>query len=61
LDTEFTDFIDCDLISVGMVSEDGQHEFYVERSDYQTQWCNQFVRSAVLPQLGKAGPALDRS
>jgi hypothetical protein len=60
LDTEFTDFIDCDLISIGMVSEDGKYEFYVERSDYLAQWCNQFVRAAVLPQLDKAGPALNR-
>lgn len=61
LDTEFTDFIDCELISIGMISEDGQREFYAERSDYQAQWCNQFVHAAVLPQLGKVGPALDRA
>jgi hypothetical protein len=30
-DTEFTDFIDCDLISIGLVSEDGKSEFYAER------------------------------
>lgn len=60
LDTEFTDFIDCDLISIGMVSEDGKYELYEERSDFCTAWCNQFVRAAVLPQLGKAAPALDR-
>jgi len=33
LDTEFTDFIDCELISIGMVSEDGQHAFYAEVLD----------------------------
>lgn len=60
LDTEYTDAIDCDLISVGMVSEDGQHELYAERSDYRTEWCNSFVHAAVVPQLGGAGPALDR-
>jgi len=60
LDTEFTDFIDCDLISLGMVSEDGQHELYGERSDYRAEWCNSFVHAAVLPQLGGAGPAFDR-
>src|SRR5471030_2296502 len=60
LDTEFTDFIDCDLISIGMVSEDGQHELYLERSDYRAEWCNSFVHAAVLPQLGGAGPAFDR-
>lgn len=61
IDTEFTDFIDCDLISIGMVSEDGQYELYLERSDYQTERCNSFVQAAVLPQLGVAGQALDRS
>ncbi len=40
LDTEFTDFIDCDLISIGMVSEDGRHFFYAEREDYQRDWTN---------------------
>jgi len=53
LDTEFTDFIDCELISIGMVSEDGTHEFYAERTDYPDDWCSDFVREAVLPQLGK--------
>ena len=61
LDTEFTDFIDCELISIGMISEDGQHELYLERSDYPDNWCNSFVRVAVLPQLGRAGPAVTRA
>lgn len=60
LDTEFTDSLDCDLISIGMVSENGQFEFYVERSDYRTDWCNSFVHAAVVPQLGRSGPALNR-
>ena len=60
LDTEYTDSLNCDLISIGMVSEDGPHELYLERSDYVTQWCNSFVHAAVLPLLGKSGPALDR-
>lgn len=60
LDTEFTDFIDCELISIGMVSEDGQHELYLERADYPLGWCNSFARAAVLPQLGQAQPALNR-
>ena len=53
LDTEFTDFIDCELVSIGMVSEDGQHEFYAERTDYTDGWCNNFVREGVLPLLGR--------
>lgn len=59
LDTEYTDFIDCDLISIGLVSEDGQHELYLERSDYERAWCNDFVRAAVLPLL--TGPAVDQA
>lgn len=61
LDTEFTDFLNCELISIGMVSEDGQYELYLERVDYPLEWCNQFVRAAVLPQLGQAEPALNRA
>lgn len=53
LDCEFTDFIDCELISIGIVSADGQHEFYAERNDYTDAWCNAFVREAVLPYLGQ--------
>lgn len=52
LDTEFTDFVDCELISIGMVSEDGQHVFYAERSDYRRDWESDFVQMAVLPHLG---------
>lgn len=51
LDTEFTDFIDCQLISIGIVTEDGR-EFYAERTDYNQSACGSFVRAAVLPQLG---------
>lgn len=60
LDTEYTDALDCDLISIGMISEDGEFVLYAERSDYCADWCNSFVHAAVLPQLGHAGPALDR-
>lgn len=58
LDCEFTDFIDCELISIGMVSEDGQHELYLERTDNADSWCNNFVREAVLPHLGKLPDAV---
>jgi len=60
LDTEFTDLLDCDLISIGMVSLDGEHSLYLERSDYQADWCSGFVRAAVLPQLGHSS-AVDRA
>lgn len=49
LDTEFTDFIDCRLISLGIVGSDGS-EFYGE-TDFELRACSEFVRAAVLPQL----------
>jgi hypothetical protein len=52
VDTEFTDFIDCDLISITLVADDGR-EFYGERSDYDDVSCTAFVREAVIPQLGR--------
>lgn len=53
LDCEFTDFQDCELLSIGIVSEDGKHEFYAERTDYMESRCNHFVREAVLPLMGQ--------
>ncbi len=53
LDTEFTDFIDIELISIGLVSEDGRRTFYAERSDYRREASCDFVRHAVEPLLGK--------
>ncbi|WER45596.1 3'-5' exoribonuclease [Cupriavidus sp. WKF15] len=52
VDCEFTDFICCELISIALVSETGD-EFYGERSDFDLSVCSEFVREAVLPQLGK--------
>ncbi|WP_409934717.1 hypothetical protein [Paraburkholderia sp. BCC1884] len=40
------------MISVGLVADDGR-EFYGERSDYDQASCNEFVRAAVLSQLGQ--------
>lgn len=51
LDTEFTDFVRPDLISIALVSEDGR-EFYAERTDYREDDCSDFVRETVLPLLG---------
>ena len=52
VDCEFTDFIDCDLVSLALVANDGR-EFYGERSDFEQASCSAFVREAVLPQLGQ--------
>jgi len=49
-DTEFTDFKDMDLISIGIVSQH-LHEFYAENSEYNKTWCNDFVKSEVLTKL----------
>jgi hypothetical protein len=51
IDTEFTDFIDCHLISLGMAAESGE-DFYAE-VPYPDKACSQFVREAVIPLLGK--------
>lgn len=59
LDTEFTDFVRPDLISIGLVAEDGR-EFYAERTDYRRAECNDFVRATVLPLLGRVPGAACR-
>ncbi|MBC3862433.1 3'-5' exoribonuclease [Undibacterium jejuense] len=51
IDTEFTDFIDTHLISIGMVTAKGE-EFYAE-VPYPENACSPFVREAVIPLLGK--------
>ncbi len=52
-DTEFTSLEDVDagLISIGLVTEDGQ-EFYAELTDtYDQSICSEFVIETVLPLL----------
>lgn len=51
IDTEFTDFIDTHLISIGMAAESGK-EFYAE-VPYPDKSCSAFVREAVIPLLGR--------
>lgn len=56
IDTEFTDFPDtgnCDLISIGIVDEDGR-EFYAELTDYRQEARSPFVKQIVMPLLGQA-------
>jgi hypothetical protein len=52
LDTEFTNFpeSECDLISIGLVDEDGR-DFYAELIDYRDEACSGFVKEIVLPLL----------
>lgn len=51
IDTEYTDFRDCVLISLAIAGENGD-EFYGERTDFDQSRCSDFVRRVVLPQLG---------
>jgi hypothetical protein len=52
-DTEFTELgVDPRLISIGLVTEDGKHEFYAELSDtYCLANVGEFAREQVLPLL----------
>lgn len=52
VDCEFTDFIQIELISIGLVAENDR-EFYAERNDYSREDCSDFVRAYVLPLLGR--------
>ncbi|MET3552642.1 hypothetical protein [Burkholderia sp. 567] len=52
VDTEFTDFEAPQLISLAIVGENGS-EFYGECTDYDAARCSDFVRTVVLPQLGR--------
>jgi hypothetical protein len=56
LDTEFTSFLNSDLISLGLVTEQGE-EFYGERNDYLYEDCTNFVRETVQPLLGRVDGA----
>lgn len=59
LDTEFTNFNLPELISLGLVTEDGR-EFYAERTDFSREACSAFVHAHVLPLLGRLpGAACD--
>ncbi|MEN8502083.1 MULTISPECIES: hypothetical protein [Paraburkholderia] len=59
LDTEYTGLGQPSpkLVSLGIVTEDGHREFYVEIEDtWKLEDCSDFVRRVVLPLLG--GPAM---
>jgi len=51
IDTEFTDFTDTHLISIGLAAESGE-EFYAE-APYPAHACSPFVREVVIPLLGQ--------
>ena len=54
LDTEFSHLVGVsELLSLALVSEDGNWEFYVERTDVPLSHCSEFVREVVLPLFGR--------
>lgn len=59
VDTEFTNFIDPHLISIGLVAASGE-EFYAE-VPYPLGNCSQFVREVVIPLLGRVPDAFCRA
>lgn len=59
LDTKFTTLgREAELLSLGLVSEDGQHQLYLEVSDYREKASSAFVVERVLPHFGKDPAAL---
>lgn len=50
VDTEFTDFIGTDLISIGLKADTGE-EFYGENLDFNRKLSSQFVVDTVYPLL----------
>jgi hypothetical protein len=51
IDTEFTDFQDTELISIGLITEDLSKQFYAELP-IPVEKCSDFVVEHVLSQLG---------
>ena len=50
-DTEFADFGNFSPLSIGVVSEDKNFEFYKEVNDFDLNICSKFVKSIVIPLL----------
>ncbi len=50
-DTEFDNFADLGMISIGFYSECGKHQLYLENNQYQEKKCSEFVKNIVLPKL----------
>lgn len=55
LDTEFTDFDDQGVLSLGLIRADGQARLYAERSDMPMARCSSFVQRVVWPMLNEPG------
>lgn len=53
IDTEFTDFLNIELMSLGMVTERGE-ELYVEITDYNRGKESEFVRNGIVQMFDHA-------
>lgn len=61
LDTEFTQFTQPQLISIGLVADSGR-EFYAVMKNFPLKQCSAFVREVVLPIIEHwPNATLDRS
>lgn len=50
IDTEFTDFVNQDLISIGLVASNGQ-EFYGENLDFKKEFSSEWVQQNIYQLL----------
>lgn len=50
-DTEFADFTNLALLSIGLVTEDKKYEFYKEVNDYDPESCSDFVIKNIIPLM----------
>lgn len=57
-DTEFTDFIQTDLISIALVGTKDTPEFYGEITDYRKEDESEFVKAQVLPLMANTPAVL---
>lgn len=53
IDTEFSDFINTEILSLGAISSRDGSKFYYERNDFDLKICSDFVRYEILPMFGK--------
>lgn len=53
--TEFSSIEDPHLISIGMITEDGKHELYLERNDYDKKILSPYTKAVVEPLLTTKG------
>jgi len=58
LDTEWADTIGSELVSLALISEDGEHVFHAERDPLPAQ-PGDFVRAVIYPLLERGTCAMD--